>query len=384
MRWHAVICFLFMYLFLVGNNHALAKWELQSILPKMTWEQHPLGYTLPDKVGENLNWVELQNRLGGTREIICFHDTDFSTWESALPVLQGWIGNQVGREVTLIAPAIHDKAREIMLRQIKRCFDRPIRYRCDKRYLLKENGIVFWWVEKEIGKFNFGYSVAQQDVDAYAKRDYGKPVRSMTRGMLPPKLAQIMINGIQPTKIDRVWDPFCGTGTVLIEAALMNILTIGSDKDTSALQSTKENISHLLTHQQQATIGQIWQQDVTLPWQDYVTQATAIVAEGYLGKPQKEQVSNPSALRPFWQDVEPLYQKFFTRLLKSSITRMVLATPLVQTNNDLSRLAVRTWNILLQAGWKKVFQADYIRTGQIVGREITYLMQDAKFNMQNA
>lgn len=43
--------------------------------------------------------------------------------------------------------------------------------------------------------------------------------RSMVVGMMPPKIAQIMIN--LATKGERsiaIWDPFCGLGTTLIEA----------------------------------------------------------------------------------------------------------------------------------------------------------------------
>ena len=58
-----------------------------------------------------------------------------------------------------------------------------------------------------------GYTVAQtiwvQDIDAYTRRDINRE-RSMSVGMMPPKLAQIMIN--LATKGDRelqVWDAFC-------------------------------------------------------------------------------------------------------------------------------------------------------------------------------
>ena len=43
--------------------------------------------------------------------------------------------------------------------------------------------------------------------------------RSMTVGMMPPKIAQIMINlGTKGHKNVIIWDPFCGLGTTLIEA----------------------------------------------------------------------------------------------------------------------------------------------------------------------
>ena len=61
-----------------------------------------------------------------------------------------------------------------------------------------------------------------QNIDAYARRDQARPARDAKVGMLPPKLAQILINlcGILPEG-SRILDPFCGTGVVLQEALLM-------------------------------------------------------------------------------------------------------------------------------------------------------------------
>ena len=69
--------------------------------------------------------------------------------------------------------------------------------------------------------------------------------RNMIVGMLPPKLAQMMINlsretGILPTKI---YDPCCGLGTVLIEAINMGITDVyGSDLSAKMCSCTEENI----------------------------------------------------------------------------------------------------------------------------------------------
>ena len=59
-------------------------------------------------------------------------------------------------------------------------------------------------------------SIGVQDINAYTKRDQMRPARDAKVGMLPPKLAQILINlcGILPEGA-RVLDPFCGTGVVL-------------------------------------------------------------------------------------------------------------------------------------------------------------------------
>lgn len=91
-----------------------------------------------------------------------------------------------------------------------------------------------------------GYTVAQtvwvQDIDAYTRRDINRE-RSMSVGMMPPKLAQIMIN--LATKGDRrlqVWDSFCGLGTTLIEAFHMeHTHLLGSDISDEMVTATKTN-----------------------------------------------------------------------------------------------------------------------------------------------
>ncbi|MCA9340443.1 MAG: hypothetical protein KDA17_06005, partial [Candidatus Saccharibacteria bacterium] len=60
-----------------------------------------------------------------------------------------------------------------------------------------------------------------QNIDDYAKRDFERPMRDAYVGMLPPKLAQIMINLAQPPENAVLLDPFCGTGVILQEAMLM-------------------------------------------------------------------------------------------------------------------------------------------------------------------
>jgi len=79
-----------------------------------------------------------------------------------------------------------------------------------------------------------GYTLAQtlwvQDIDAYTRRDINRE-RSMSVGMMPPKLAQIMINLATRGERDlQIWDAFCGLGTTLIEAYAMGYKNLlGSD-----------------------------------------------------------------------------------------------------------------------------------------------------------
>ncbi len=97
------------------------------------------------------------------------------------------------------------------------------------------------------GKWVWGKTIAVQDIDAYGKRDYEKPFRDMTVGMMPPKLAQMMINFAKPEKETAIYDPFCGTGTVLMEGILRGNPVIGSDLKNRLVDGAKKNLHWVLS-----------------------------------------------------------------------------------------------------------------------------------------
>jgi len=88
--------------------------------------------------------------------------------------------------------------------------------------------------------------IGVQDIDAYAKRDQARPARDAKVGMLPPKLAQILINlcGDLPEGA-RVLDPFCGTGVVLQEALLMGYSVYGTDLNPRMIEYSQKNLEWL-------------------------------------------------------------------------------------------------------------------------------------------
>ena len=107
---------------------------------------------------------------------------------------------------------------------------------------LKQNHI-------ELIKFNKKWFVScgVQNIDAYRNRDQARPARDAKVGMLPPKLAQILINlcGDLP-KDSRVLDPFCGTGVVLQEAYLMDYEPYGTDIDERMVKYSQKNLEWLV------------------------------------------------------------------------------------------------------------------------------------------
>ncbi len=100
--------------------------------------------------------------------------------------------------------------------------------------------------------FVVAQTTAVQNIDDYSKRDFDRPKRDAFVGMLPPKLAQIMINLAvgkmanvdEETKPTTILDPFCGTGVVLQEAMIMGYSVIGSDLSEKMVDYTQENLDH--------------------------------------------------------------------------------------------------------------------------------------------
>ena len=90
--------------------------------------------------------------------------------------------------------------------------------------------------------------IGVQDIDAYAKRDQARPARDAKVGMLPPKLAQILINLCGPLKPGTtVLDPFCGTGVVLQEALLMGYRAYGTDVSERMVEYSQKNLKWFLS-----------------------------------------------------------------------------------------------------------------------------------------
>lgn len=107
---------------------------------------------------------------------------------------------------------------------------------------LTKKGIEIVIIEHQNNLF-IGYTEAVQDFKSLSFRDYNRPARDSHSGMLPPKLAQIMIN-IAKSRIDNpvLLDPFCGSGTILMEAMLMGIHNVvGSDISEKAVIDTRKN-----------------------------------------------------------------------------------------------------------------------------------------------
>ncbi len=220
--------------------------------------------------------------------------------------------------------------------------------------------------------FFIGKVVAVQDIDRYSKRDYGKPYRSMQVGMLPPKLAQILIN-LTGLKQGTFWDPFCGTGTLLAEGLLMGYTMLGSDIDRKMIFASEQNSEWLKKEFGLKTQAELFTHDARKPLKKPFD---AIVCEGYLGPPQERKL-RADQLQPLVTDLERLYLAFFKALHEAQRKGpIVIAMPFFRVHEGREIFLDAVIKKVQQFGFHPkpllpgVFRLTYARPDQVVGRAI--------------
>lgn len=183
-----------------------------------------------------------------------------------------------------------------------------------KNHLLERGAEYCFFIKA--GEILIGKTVGVQDVDAWAGRDFGRPRRNAKQGMLPPKLARMMMNlaGIDVTK-STIFDPFCGSGTILMEAALLGAKhLIGSDINAEATSDTKENLEWLRHSETPLPPYELFPNSAQTVAEFIAPNSVdAIVTETYLGRPRlgnetRQQVDDAVSY------VANLYKEAFTAL----------------------------------------------------------------------
>lgn len=91
-----------------------------------------------------------------------------------------------------------------------------------------------------------GTTRAVQAFEEFSERDWNRPHRDMSVGLLPPKIARMMINLAAVPTNALIIDPFCGLGTILQEALLLGYTALfGSDIEKNQIEATRKNLAWL-------------------------------------------------------------------------------------------------------------------------------------------
>lgn len=222
-------------------------------------------------------------------------------------------------------------------------------------------------------------STGTQNITALARRDQARPRTDAFVGMLPPKLAMIMINlalgekSLPNSSAPTILDPFCGTGTVLQEAALRGFTPYGTDLSEKMVQYSRENLDWFYaTNHLDTPPYTVEQADATeATWQQPID---AVVCETYLGQPFSAP-PRPEKLREVVGNCNHIITKFLQNIAPQlqSGTPLCIAVPAwADTSGYFTHLP-----FIDKLGALGYIQARlpllYYREGQVVARELLVL-----------
>ncbi len=251
------------------------------------------------------------------------------------------------------------------------------------------------------GRLILAQTVWVQDIEAYRLRDQERPMRDARIGMLPPKLAQIILNlAITEEQADdpasiTVLDPFCGTGVLLQEATLNGFNVAGTDLDPRMVDYTTKNLTWLaskLTLDMRPRLAGASLRNVSIEFTQQppakVGDATSIrwsepfdviAAETFLGRPLSSQ-PDQETLQKIINDCNTIHRKFLQNVARQTNPgfRMCLAVPAWAGKNGFKHLPVL--DHLEELGYNRISfvhananELVYHRKDQIVARELVVL-----------
>lgn len=223
-----------------------------------------------------------------------------------------------------------------------------------------------------------GYVIAEtvwiQDIESYSDRDMNRD-RSMTVGMMPPKIAQIMINlWTQGDYNCIVWDAFCGLGTTLIEALHAGHAQLrGSDLENAMIVATQKNIEKQPNYDPKKV--KIFPLDATKIDTYKLDSSAIVVTEWMLGKNFTQSTLTREAALQERKKITQLYQGFLDAGYQNSdVKKMVFCLPFWNIWKEIIYMPEihqlsQSWKVdpLCVSGKRYLIHA---RPGQSVGREI--------------
>lgn len=378
---------------ILGSNTALSLAEIETVTghtPTVTVDRFALFEGLQDDLSA------LQQRLGGVVKLgfiigsfHSFRSTEIASFLASVLAAEGTGKRVFGISILDSGDAKTYAHGEKLLREIGRLTKESLKeYGASGRFVepkeaelsaatlkfnrVLEKGAEFYLIftPKEV---LIGQTIAYQDIDDWAHRDFHRPARDARRGMLPPKLARIMVNLAGRDIGDRILlDPFCGSGTVLMEAGMIGYdSVIGTDISAEAIQDTKTNLDWLKDRRAKSVKLHTTKAG-NLPAVLSNIFVDTVVTEPFLGKPRRGDESLHDVKQSI-AELEELYTESFRGIRKVMKTGGVIVCVTPVHIIDHQHLAPNTKGILEKLGFEQdasLAPLYYEREGQFVGRQI--------------
>ncbi len=393
------------YAAFLGNQPLLSLSELQAVLPDMSDIRLASRTTALFETQRPIDPAELKT-WGGT--VLLAEEIVPDTQPAAVPGLLAKLLEGKKGKLTFAIRA-DGVPLDTVRRLYRTCKDKlkeagsPSRYVGTERQaaataLLRDAGLLNGEGGAEIvlirdgKKLWAGRTIAAQDPDAYTERDMHKPIRDTRSGLLPPKLAQILLNfgwmlagGRERQGQITVYDPFCGTGVIPIEVLLRGWAVLGSDNSQKAVDGTETNIEWLrktMKIKKTDAPSAIWKQDARKTFK-LPSKPDMVVSETTLGPAL---IARPTAVdaKKYCAEADELETEFLQNAAAALPgVPLAITWPVWYMKSGDIRLE-KTWKNLAKLGYRAVPAPGvapgmerptivYRRGDQFVGREIVLL-----------
>jgi len=396
------------YYFQLGNTPALSVLELELVLRQSVWadqlKTNP-KLVLPEVAQISLDQeldqddlTKLQTDLGGTvkvlEEVAVLHTQDQAEIESRIITYLAQADKRIQFSLTAIGDHPLPKLDEAVIKKELSALGVKSRYRPApsdglSAAVLLNHDVSELYLIKTDRYLVLAKTQAVQNIDDWTRRDREKPYANRKKGMLPPKVARMMVNialgfltqdPLYQSKIPAeitVYDPFCGTGTILMEAVMKGVQAQGTDLDDEAVSGATANLSWLAETYQLKADFSVTQRNVG---QDFPANtprwAEAIVTEPFLGKPTPQETELPNIFRGLHNMYLGAF-KNWTKILQPNAV-VVIILPRVETERHQFTLH-KLIDKLAPLGYTTISEpVNYHRPQAIVEREIHFLRYQPK------
>ncbi len=205
-------------------------------------------------------------------------------------------------------------------------------------------------------------TIVVQDFEDYGRRDYQRPIRDDKQGMIPPKVAQIMLNFAETKPGETMLDPFAGIGTIVQEGVLLGYRMLGSDINPVAIAGSETNLEWFRNrykipkgkfHVETADAKEVSKLVENLIKIGAFKSISGIVTEGYLGPMYGKYPPRPEIDANF-KELEELYTASFQDFLKflPSGGKVVICLPAYKNRDEYAMFP--TLDFITKLGYNNV------------------------------
>lgn len=190
----------------------------------------------------------------------------------------------------------------------------------------------------------FGKTITVTDSNFQREMDEERPFKEF-KFTIPPKFAKTLISFLQlapSVRNKKIYDPFCGSGTIIQFGHMLGYTVYGSDIDNNCIKGTRKNIeftSQLLEDPipQKVLMENIFQSDISDIHTHFSPDSfDGIVSEPIL-MPISERLPKMENIEDYvYDNVVPLYKKFLEQayLLLKPGRKVAFVSPIIKTSSS--------------------------------------------------